>query len=761
MLTMSRYNPIRLAWLTMGFTAMVGQIVLMRELIVVFYGNEVSIGTILASWLFWVAVGSFGLGRLVDRVKKRVSLLILCEIAISIILPLCVSGVRVSRFLLNVEFGEIIGFFPMFYTSFIILAPLCIICGFLFALNCRIPLLEPTKPVTQIGRVYIFESLGAAIGGALTSYFLIKYVSPFQIVGIVSGLNLFVATLLALTTARTWTYLTVSLLGVSIYFTISGGEKLGVYLNNFRWGDYELLHTKDSVYGNIAITKKNEQRNVYANGLLLFSTPDTFTVEESSHFPLLEHPSPRSVLLIGGGVGGAIGEILKHKVERIDYVELDPLIIETSLKFLQSEFTAPLDSPQVKVIYTDGRFFVKNTNSKYDCIIINLPSPSTAQLNRFYTEEFFKEAKEILNPGGILSFSVTSAENYISRELGQFLSSLHKTLAIFDNVVIIPGDVNIFLASNKKGMLSLDPWVLVHRLKERGVETKYIREYYLPYRMTEERIAYLQQRIAEEKGARINRDFYPISYYYDMILWSTHFQTKERQIFTYFFNLNFRLVLLTLVGFGIVMFCLSLKFKNLPILLAVGTTGSAEIVFEVLTMLAFQILYGYIYYKLGVILTAFMLGLTFGAIFIVNRMKRVDLKLTDFAKIQLAVCVYPLILFSVFTLLYHTGPSKFSVEIIFPLLTFIAGFVGGMQFPLANKLYLQRVKKVGHTAGITYGIDLFGSCVGALFAAAILIPILGIPDTCFIVAMLNGISLALIILTIYRKSQYNQNQNPK
>ena len=107
-------------------------------------------------------------------------------------------------------------------------------------------------------------------------------------------------------------------------------------------------------------------------------------------YALLEHAAPRRILLIGGGVNGAVAEALKHPtVERLDYVELDPALIGMAREFFPAQ-TAAFDSDsRVHLHFLDGRRFLTETGEKFDVIIVDVPDPQTAQLNRFYTVEFF------------------------------------------------------------------------------------------------------------------------------------------------------------------------------------------------------------------------------------------------------------------------------------------------------------------------------------------------------------------------------------
>ena len=145
-----------------------------------------------------------------------------------------------------------------------------------------------------------------------------------------------------------------------------------------------------------------------------------------------------------------------------------------------------------------------------------------------------------------------------------------------------------------------------------------------------------------------------------------------------------------------------------------------------------------------------MVGLSLGALWMIFKMPRIKKDLNYFIGLETAVCLYPLLLV---LLLNFLGPlnrgtvSWLGPGVLFLLLPAIAGFFGGSQFPLANKICLQHTgQKVGRVAGLTYGMDLLGSCLGAFLAAVFLIPILGIVKTCLAVALLNlSVFFALLL----------------
>ena len=748
------------AWIIWGMTSMIGQIVLLRELLAVFYGNEVTLGIMLAGWLLWVGVGSLGLGRIALRIRKKTEVFLLGQVLVALLLPLSILLVRLSKVGLGFSTGEIIGLVPIVLITFVLLAPFCLVVGFLFALSCQLFVRQDRDAAQHIGRVYVYEAVGATLGGAAFSYLFIHLFHPFHMAWLVGGLNVLSALSIAVSrqylAKRTAAGFLLLLLLAGLIAGFHGVDHIQRYSVTWQWPGFEFRSTNDSEYGNITVNERSGQINFFENGLLMFANPDRFSAEESVHFPLLEHPRPKRVLLIGGGVNGSLAEILKHPVESVTYVELDPLLVEMAEQYIAAQ-DLMLDDPRVVIDYLDGRLFVKRPRQDFDVVVINLPEPYTSQLNRFYTVEFYREVRSILAPGGVLSFRMPSAENYISDELARILASFHQTLKrVFADVAVLPGDSNIFLACQSQGVLTRDAQTLIERLNQRSIEAQYIQEYYLPFRLKSERAAYLDERIAGTKNVRINSDFHPISSFYDMVHWTTQFRTALPSVFRFLGSLTLWRTLIPLGLLSLAIFLLSLRWvevRRASILIAVGVTGALEIIFEVIILLVFQVLFGFVYAKLGLILMGFMIGLGAGGLWMNKSMRRKNRSIGDMLKIQGALCVYPLLLIGIFQVLSSAKGSAgifISSEILFPLITAAGGFLGGMQFPLANKLYIEQRGQVGHSGGKIYGIDVLGSSLGALLAGSILIPVLGIWNTCLVLACLSSLAFCLLLVLRFK-----------
>ncbi len=727
---------------------MASQIVLLREFLIVFYGNEISIAFILASWLLWGAFGSWFLGQFTDKIKFKIGLFSSCQFLLAIFLPLSILAIRAIKTTLDLNPGELIGFFAIAVSSLIILAPICTLLGLIFALSCRIYENKTTILAARTGIIYILEASGAILGGLFISLILIRILSSFHIMIVLSLLNILCAILLlrkvsvprllrpACGGARNDTMvfiLSILFIGIIYFWSTGCWNKINTHSLRAQWSGYNLLTSKNSLYGNIAVTQKGNQVSLFNNGLRLYSIPDEAASEEAVHFNLLEHPNPNAILLIGGGSGGLIKEILKYPVKKVDYLELDPEIIKISQQYSPSD---ELKDTKVNVINIEGRRFIKNTPHKYDCVIIHLGDPYTAVMNRYYTVEFFKEVKTILNPKGILSFSLSSSESYINPELKVFLSSIYSSLKkVFPDVKIIPGDTAYFLACTDKNILTYDYKILEQRIKERDLEIKYVREYYLSSRLSPEKIDFTAGALQNTKNVRLNYDFQPISYYYNLILWASRF--KDSLLKKILIRVDPVKIWWVFAFFCVAIFIFARKSRNNgKILLAVFCTGFSAMMLQIIILLSFQIIHGYIFAKIGLILNAFMLGLVLGSLWIVKIISKIKNSLRLFIFLQLVIGVYSLILPLILPL---------NTDIFFLLLSIIAGFMTGAQFPLANKIYLGTKEEIGRVSGLTYGIDLLGGCCAALLAGILLIPILGISATCLLIALFN--LLIFFILT--------------
>lgn len=614
------------------------------------------------------------------------------------------------------------GMIPMLFFSLLVTLLVSFPLGMLFVFNTHFQ-------KGNLYQVYLFESIGSSAAGLIIYLVFIPLFSNWHGAAITAGL----ASLVIFFSfgEKRQKFFLLSIITFLVLFGIFDLPSQKVY-----WMPYHLVESKDTIYGKLQVLQTQEQISLYNNTLLVYSYPNLSSAEESVHFALLQNPKADTVLLIGGGIGGGLREILKYARVKVDYVEIDPEIIRLSMEFLPEEEQAAFRDERVHIFYQDGRAFLNDVQKKYDIIILNLPEPATAQINRFYSREFFLIVREKLKDGGIFSFRVPSAENYISLELQNFLASLFFTIKeVFPEIDVIPGGTNIFLASAHPLTIKFDD--LSQKINELDLQNTYVSPELLFSRLNPLRVHMLEERILEGKKT-INLDFIPISYFYNSVLWSSQFQGIEKTVFTFLSHLR-SFWLLDIPLFLFILFLIILwikKRKTSFFLVPLAVMGFTTIVFEIIVIIAFQTLYGYLYQRIALLLASFMVGLSCGAY---RGKKR---KIIDFSRLLFIQFGFMLIV-----LLFHLTLKLHPPEILFFLFLLLLGFFGGDLFVVSNGLFLKERKDYG----LGYGLDLLGSFLGALVASSVLIPLVGLPLLLRYLFLLNSFCLLFLVAGLLKR----------
>lgn len=724
-----------------GFTAVVAQVLLMRELLVVFFGNELSLGLMLANWLLWTAVGSAWPMRPCAALRQEQRRVARLEVAVALLLPLTLLAARTGRLLFQPVAGELLGPTKTLLFSFVLLAGFCTVSGRLFPAGSQLYARQTAAAASAAtSQVYWLEAIGSAVGGLAAGWILLSRFGPFRIALLTSALNLTAAAALALGGRRRRA--TLAILALATLAAPTAASRLETTSQSWLWRGLRVREVRNSPYGNLAVIETEGSRTLYENGLVVGSVPDPAEAEEAVHYALLQHAAPRRVLLLGGGWNGSLREALQHpSIEQVDYAELDPAILELADRYFADAWIPARNDPRVRVHVTDGRLYLKTAPGDFDVIIVNLPEPATAQLNRFYTAEFFRLAARKLRPDGVLTLRLRGSENYISPELARFLAAIRRTLhAAFAEVAVLPGDPVHFFAARGAGALVRDAEALEQRLRTRGLATRYVREYYFRFRWTPLRVEQLEAAMAAAAPVPLNRDFTPIAYYFDAVLWGAQFNPGYRDAFQAVASVDFGWLL---AGAAVLwLAAVGLAGRRQPgrvAVLAVGGMGFTLIALEVLLLLGFQVLYGYLYQQLAVVIAAFMAGMALGGR---QALVRTQVGAVPLWKVQTAAAAAPLLLYGLFELLGRVAsPAGLwaAAHGGIPLLAAGVGWLGGFQFPVASRLYF-RGPQTGF--GRLYAADLVGACLGAMAVSTYLLPVFGFWRTASLLGVANLITAA-------------------
>ncbi len=755
-------NRISTAICTTGFSGIVGQMILLRELLIVFSGNEFSIGIILANWLILEAFGSFFVGKRAERTKHPLGLYVVFTILFSCALPAMVYSARLVRIVLGASIGEGIGIVPVLYSSFFILLPVSILHGALFTFGCKVYTTCTAADAAHVGKAYVYEIVGTIAGGIAWTYLLIPYVPTFHAAVGVAAANFLICTMLLLPTAEEGTIMrkagsaVTALLFAAAVCSLFGGyvQKLHQRSIETQWAPQNLVHYQNSKYSNISVTEKHHQYTFFLDGIphIMSPVPDILFVEEFVHLPMLSHPDPQHLLFLSGGAGGVIHEALKHPGARtLDYAELDPMILELIREFPTHLTESEMNDERVKVSHMDGRLYLKTTQNRYDIVFVGIREPSDLQTNRFFTHEFFSLADRKLNEAGILAFSIPGSLTYLSDELRDLNASIYHTVRdVFSHVRVIPGDgSNLYLASQSRDISLMNSSVFAQRAFERNLSGELPVPRHIANKLHPGWMTWYADFI-EGRSNLINKDFRPIGVYYSISHWNILFTPALRELFARLGTLRIRT--LFIVGMPVIFIPVLIsrrhKLPGTGIPLSIGTSGFAGMVFDLALIFAFQAMFGYVFSWIGLLVTCFMLGSACGAAAVTVLIRRIRNPEKWYLALELGIICYALVLPFIFLALqpFMDNPvlfSSFRVVILF--LTFVSGLIISAQFPLANKLYLSGHPDLSKSVGLLYGSDLLGGWIGGIFGGVVLLPVLGLLGTCMAAVLVKAFSFAVLI----------------
>ncbi len=725
--------------LAYGAGTMVSQVLILRELLVLAQGQELKLALGLWCWLLWTGLGSLLGGRLTPRAPALGTSLGRILLLLGLVLPATILLCRALPTLAPLPWGQSLPPGTAFLLFLALLAPFGLASGYFFPCACQA--WSVLSGPGAIGRVYSLETLGAALGVGLLQLFLLgRY--PNLALGLGTGLLLALSAW-GLSRPQGLTGRGAFALGLlmlaSVGFFLPRVENLS---RGWQWPGRQVVATVDSPYALLTATREAEQFSFFVNQVWHFTYPDPFNAEQQVQLGLLSHPHPRRVLLLGGG-GGLVPEILKTRsVTHLDYVELDPHLVQLMQRLLPEAAGLMVD-PRVKIVYQDARRFLATTPHRYDVILMALPEPQNAQLNRYYTLEFFQIVRRHLEGQGVFSFSLAGAETSLHPLRAAYLALAYHTLGqVFPEVLAFPGERVRFLASPDPGALVPDPEGLVARLKERQLHLQYVREYYLLSDLSRPRREYLRQ-ILSQQAPEVNRDLNPRCYFYDLALSSIQEGLPLKGILLYLKGLP---ALVPWVGLGLVTVLLFALVRRRPgplYLYQVLVMGLGTMALEILVLILYQIHLGYLYRQLGMLIAAFMAGMAGGGAVGGRLASRPQAGVRWLGALQgglaaLAICL-ALILPRV------SGLPEGWLQAGYLLVLAAAGFGGGGVFALSAGLWTQAQSPSGAKGGALYATDLLGATLGTMGVSLLVLPVWGILPALYLVGALQaGAGLMLL-----------------
>jgi spermidine synthase len=712
--------------LAVGFISMLGQAVILRELLAAFYGIELIYTAAIGLWLFWSGTGVF----FCKKIRPSLNGIALLFFALALTLPLDVLFIRSGRIIFSAIPGTYLSFREQGLILLLSLCPVGIGLGLLFQWVTRIW----TGTERSLAAAYAIESLGGLLGGLTATLFFhwgFQNLTLTLFCSLVCLMGILFQSSLSPVLRRLSAIFSLSLL--ALFFLVNPLDRTIT-----AWNHPGLLAVQDTPYGRVAITRISDQISVYDNDVLLFESQGR-EVETFSNLAALQHPglSGKRVLVLGG-LDGTVQELTRYHPGRLDWVEINQPGTELMLSLLPREIIRPLSNEPVHRHFDDPRHFLKSTG-QYDLIVLAVEEPASGQANRFYTREFFDLCSRRLVPDGILALRLGGGETLWTPATQSRLAAIYQAMkTIFPEVLVLPGETNVLTASFHP--LPKNPDLLIQRWQNLNLRTRLVSPAYIRYLFSNDRFQTTQETLRAAPTLP-NSDLNPICYRHTIVIWLSKFFPSLAA--KPWLNESQGIPIQTWIGsIGVIIVVfLFLRFSggSLRRVTLAGVAGFLGMIFESVMILYYQVKVGVLYQDIGILLTGFMAGLAIGA-------QATEKGLAGKGDLQRNIRYWGFILLLGFVLLSGTVTlmmqRDYEIGLTETVLLLAAsGFIVAGVFVCAGRSGTISQKEA---VAPVYGADLWGGCLGALFAGIILVPLYGLPATVYLTLLLAALSMILI-----------------
>ena len=432
----------------LGVATVIAQSILLREAMAAMGGSEVALGLVMALWLsgmsfgarLGVRIGSPGLARSLP------TLTVVAAAAGTVLF-------RAAPELTGATAGESLTTWYAVWLWAAAILPAAISGGVAF------PILAGALGETGAGRAYAIEAFGALAGGLALTFGLIRFGSAASLL-VAIGVIGFV---------QHWPrHRTLAVLLAVTCVAIASPAAHRLADATWRWSG------RPGVLGAWAETRHQRLEvsagapaALYADGRLLSSYPDVYSVLPRAHLIMLLHPDPRRVLTVGCAADGSFEAMITHQPEVLVIVEDDPQLLSFLGRWYGDGYRRALDQPVVRLSQA-GPLKALNHATDLDLIVLADGDPTTLRANRTRTTEFFRRCRAALDTTGVLVLALGIPDTYLGGTAGEFLATLTSTLKqVFPKVAAVPGERILLVAGGPDARITIDEAELERRLVRR------------------------------------------------------------------------------------------------------------------------------------------------------------------------------------------------------------------------------------------------------------------------------------------------------
>lgn len=267
-----------------------------------------------------------------------------------------------------------------------------------------------------LSSIFSFDYIGGLIGSIAFPLLLLPNLGYFTTAFLTGTLNIIVSMLILLKykdyikKIKIFKFISVFFLLLMILGSIFS-ENIATGVENKLYRD-KIILSKQTPYQKIVVTKHKDDLRLFINGNIQFSTMDEYRYHECLvHVPMNSTKRRNRVLILGGGDGLAMREVLKYDdVDKVVLVDLDEEMVNLckTNKNITSVNKDSLSNPKLNIVYEDAYKYLEETEDIFDVILVDLPDPNDENLNKLYTNVFYRLAANHLTEDGVMSVQSTS-----------------------------------------------------------------------------------------------------------------------------------------------------------------------------------------------------------------------------------------------------------------------------------------------------------------------------------------------------------------
>jgi len=750
-----------------GMFSALSQVVIVRETLATSLGSELTIGLFFAVWFLWVTAGAW-LCRIVHRYMPPAlrngtlasAMLLLAAAGVSGI----VEWLPLLRTSAGIAAGEYLPVCSLATGLMIVLMPVPLVVGFAFPALCANSAQTGDPSGSRgISRIYQWESAGFFVGGLAATFILSGRRSSPEMAWLASGTA--VAGAVALARGRL-----ARVIGVLACVTVLAGvclqpaweqdivnkalsrrlKRLGIEVPATADGaaPVRLAAAADTRYQNLVVTESAGQYALYGDGKVVCTFPDPAQYEIDVHSAMAQQPDARRILVLGGNVFSEIPEFLRHGVERVTLVDLDPGTGRLMAELLPERYGSITRDSRLELIHEDPwRYVVRCTNT-FDLVYMNAPPPLSMAMSRFWTMEFFNAVRSCMAVNGVFCTSLRSSERLASHAAPMAASVRLAMMAAFPVVKCTAGDPIRFFAGGREAGITLDRQTLYERAAGKDPGTTFFRpEYFLG--ADEISPARMQQSIDRMESAVVgpNSTLNPVALFHGLLLWGQVNRSPFERVLAMLSRVRSAVLAGLLFAAGAAMLLVYRQKERLPgvppgavgNMALIGTTGFAAIAVEVILLFLMQSIYGYVYSMIGLVVALFMGAMAAGACL----GRRIAERSTRITSVALIVTETLIAAVACLTPVWATwaGSSRCSTpcmgeSVVFVMMA-VLGVSSGVEFPLVLRRSGVLQANPVRNAASAEAADNVGAALGSLVTGVLVVPVYGIVAACILVAGLK------------------------